>query len=1410
MRELTPGPALEASEASKDFPNPDPERCLTCGRRFRGEHPGCAARPPAPDEESAAASALSALPRIPGYEIERVLGAGGHGAVLRARRQADGLPCAIKMARPDAASGARRLRTERLVLEAVPPPHVPRLIEALEVDGALYLVFELITEPTLAARLAGLAAPMPEAERQAIAGALFRAVEAMHERGFVHGDLKPENVFVRASGEATLIDFGTARGPGIEVADEGPVGTVEYMAPEQLYMAPEQLYMAPEQLGAAEPLATAEPLAAAGPLDARVDVYGLGVLLFELWTLRVPFWGTPAEVRVAVEARRPPRPSSFGPIAPAVEEVILRALAKSPGDRWPSVAALRQAFERAFEEQRAVAAPAGAAASAPAPGAAVAADAPAPAPAPAPALAAAPAAGAPGAASAAGTAGAATPGKDTRVQRNLPLIAFVCQQADGKAVERELARLDAFITSVSGASYVAVVDSESNESPLDHALAAARRIVMLGIARGVLVDVAPVRVRLGGPVRRYHSAALAPLAARLGGARREGVVLTAGVAAMMHAERSRPLGSDEFQLVDPESDLSLDRSKVTETLPFVGRGEVKTRLIHGGRAALVERVPTLVTIRGDIGIGKTRLAAELQREMEQAGFRVYAFRGQDPSVGEVDETLRAILRRLMSIAGVSTRGPEARAYLQAQVGDAWPAVALTLGEIGRDAPELEPLAQAPGALRIATYEATARLIRSAAERAPLCILLDDAHLADATALDALELATLARTAAVPLWICVLVRPSFDTLRPGWGERAERVDSLELPPLSQEAAEELCRILLHPAENLPANTLKAITERADGNAMLLGELCRALKNEGIVRQERTGAWILETDRVEAWPHTPRLAWLAERELGRLPPELVGHAQLAAVLGPKFPVPDMIGVMKVLETSPVARQFPLDAKVALTQLKRAKLLRVRVRGDYEFHNAMLCEAMRATIPEPLRLELHRAAFEYYRDRGTTADERQRQRPRLAYHAAEAGLREPAAMVYEALAVEYLDRHRYVEAERSFSRVLGLVERAPQRLAALHGRGVARLRTGRYEDALGDLHQAHELAAELGDRRARLRILLDEATVLDWLANFRRSAELVDQARALAAGEGEDPVIAARLAMGRARSLWRLGKSVEARASLLEAVARAEAAGPAAYESQIVSLVMLGTVLSDLGQIGEARAVFELAHSMAQAQGDRLHEIAVLNNRRLVWIAEKDVARATADLQALLELGRTLGQVVVELVGTYNLGELLCQAGDAAAAWPHVERAVALARRRAALLPRPLPRLLELRLLAFEGRWQEADALGASLTELQRAAQAAGRSDEQLLPGEQVLLDAIRLASTGGTAEAWAIVRERSQRYSEEQQAIEVIEMQALGALRVGDVAAARRALGEALEVARTIPNVMEPRLRHRLSSIEARSA
>jgi len=148
-------------------------------------------------------------------------------------------------------------------------------------------------------------------------------------------------------------------------------------------------------------------------------------------------------------------------------------------------------------------------------------------------------------------------------------------------------------------------------------------------------------------------------------------------------------------------------------------------------------------------------------------------------------------------------------------------------------------------------------------------------------------------------------------------------------------------------------------------------------------------------------------------------------------------------------------------------------------------MLCEAMRAAIPEPLRVELHRAAFEYYRDLRRVPEERRR--PRLAFHAAEAGLREPAARAYEALAAEYLYRHRYVEAEASYSRMLAL-----EAWAAVRARSK---RCSEEQQAIEVIELQALGALRVGDLAGAKRALREALTVAQGLPNVME-ARLLDR--------------------------------------------------------------------------------------------------------------------------------------------------------------------------------------------------------------------------------------------------------------------------------------------------------------------------
>jgi serine/threonine protein kinase len=137
----------------------------------------------------------------------------------------------------------------------------------------------------------------------------------------VHLDVKPDNVFLTRRG-VRLIDFGLARPPG-EPRDRGVAfaGTAEYASPEQCE----------ERAG----------------LDARADVYSLGVTLFEMLTGRAPFIGEAQAVREAQIGLRPPRPSYLAPVSVALEQVVLRALAKDRSRRYASAMELKAALQAA-------------------------------------------------------------------------------------------------------------------------------------------------------------------------------------------------------------------------------------------------------------------------------------------------------------------------------------------------------------------------------------------------------------------------------------------------------------------------------------------------------------------------------------------------------------------------------------------------------------------------------------------------------------------------------------------------------------------------------------------------------------------------------------------------------------------------------------------------------------------------------------------------------------------------------------------------------------------------------------------------------------------------------------------------------------------------------------------------------
>jgi serine/threonine-protein kinase len=315
------------------FENAEPGKaCALCGASeitaATSERSTIAAPPtPAPGGASGAARVEAGQVFGGRYRIVSLLGSGGMGQVFRVEDQAGGQPLALKVLRPldgDDADRVRRFQREIQILTRIRHPAVLRILDWGESPAGLYFVTELVDgeDLKLAIRRRG---PWPAAEAAALGATLADALAAAHAQGVVHRDVKPNNVMIARDGSVRLLDFGLARGAGIDLTALTRTGTI-LGTPG---------YMSPEQFDA-------------HGVDERSDLYSLGVVLFEVLTGRLPFCGqTPIAMALAHKTEPPPLPRSLRRDAPAwLERVVLRCLEKQPERRYASAHELASELRR--------------------------------------------------------------------------------------------------------------------------------------------------------------------------------------------------------------------------------------------------------------------------------------------------------------------------------------------------------------------------------------------------------------------------------------------------------------------------------------------------------------------------------------------------------------------------------------------------------------------------------------------------------------------------------------------------------------------------------------------------------------------------------------------------------------------------------------------------------------------------------------------------------------------------------------------------------------------------------------------------------------------------------------------------------------------------------------------------------
>jgi hypothetical protein len=267
-----------------------------------------------------------------GFAVEALLGSGGMASVYRGLDLQLQRPVAIKVltAHTAALPGfAERFRQEARLAASLRHPNIVQVFAFGEERGMTYMVQELLPGPTLEQRMADVSREggfLGAGEVVAIVAQLAAALDAAHAAGVIHRDVKPANALWNGAGALVLTDFGIAKAlsGAVTQTQAGTImGTPTYMAPEQ-----------------------AQGL----PLSPATDSYALGVILYQLLTGQVPFAAGDAIALLLQHIQEPPQPPSVlrPDLPPAVEDVVMRALAKEPGRRYSTAGALAEALRQAW------------------------------------------------------------------------------------------------------------------------------------------------------------------------------------------------------------------------------------------------------------------------------------------------------------------------------------------------------------------------------------------------------------------------------------------------------------------------------------------------------------------------------------------------------------------------------------------------------------------------------------------------------------------------------------------------------------------------------------------------------------------------------------------------------------------------------------------------------------------------------------------------------------------------------------------------------------------------------------------------------------------------------------------------------------------------------------------------------
>jgi len=295
---------------------------------------------------------LSPGQRLGHFEIRRLLGAGGMGVVYEAQDLRLERRVALKVLGPDLFRddvARQRFIREAQLAASITHPNVATIHEVDEQEGRPFIAMELVPGKTVKTQVHS--GPLPIREVLSMGQQVCSALQAAHQLGIIHRDIKSSNIIVTPSGQAKVLDFGLAKAfstaPIDAPSEDSRRGRVS-SSPSSLEVEPHGVTSEGAIVGTASYVSPEQ--ASGGPLDARSDIFSLGVVLYEAASGKLPFRGrSDQELLAAIRSEEPTPPRLDRPSLGALSEVIAKCLSKEPEGRYESAADLREELARLQE-----------------------------------------------------------------------------------------------------------------------------------------------------------------------------------------------------------------------------------------------------------------------------------------------------------------------------------------------------------------------------------------------------------------------------------------------------------------------------------------------------------------------------------------------------------------------------------------------------------------------------------------------------------------------------------------------------------------------------------------------------------------------------------------------------------------------------------------------------------------------------------------------------------------------------------------------------------------------------------------------------------------------------------------------------------------------------------------------------